>query len=83
MEPRLNTKQVQEIYGVSLKTLSEWRNNRGMPHRKIGRECFYLVSELEEWDRAHKVPLERSPLPADRPKSHIQKRGLSSATRRI
>lgn len=56
MEQRISTKKVQEIYDVSEKTLCMWKKNLGMPHRKIGRDCYYLLSELLEWDSAHKLP---------------------------
>lgn len=58
MEKRLTTKEVQNIYGVSEKTLCEWKRKYGMPHRKIGRLCFYDLMELQEWDNAHKLPRE-------------------------
>jgi hypothetical protein len=55
-EPRLTTEDVRRLYGgVSVVTLCRWRRNLKMPHRRIGNACYYVASELREWDQAHVV----------------------------
>lgn len=56
MEKRISTADVMRIYGVSEKTIWEWKRNYAMPYRKIGKNCFFVLSELQEWDQAHRLP---------------------------
>jgi hypothetical protein len=49
MESRLTTRQVMDLYGIkSETTIIRWKREFGLPYRKIGRDCFFLASELEK-----------------------------------
>ncbi len=57
MERRLTTGDVCALYsGITPKTLCSWKKKYAMPFIKIGRECFFIESDLMAWERAHAVP---------------------------
>jgi len=92
-EQPLNNSDIQGLFknrnGEPLtdKTLSEWKKKYAMPYHKIGREVFYLISEIKEWFATHKLPINGSTLKQSlllpSPKCHINgKRGLPTPKRK-
>lgn len=53
MDSRLTTEDVCRIYQKSRKTILFWRKKSGMPYHKVGSECFFVPSELRQWEIAH------------------------------
>ncbi len=56
----LNPKQVELVYGITRKTLANWRAKCiGPPFYKIGYNLvLYKVSEIEEWINSKRVRTE-------------------------
>lgn len=84
MEKRLTTQEVKDIYGgVSDVTLWRWKTDLNMPYRKIGRECYFLESQLEQWEKQFaqeiNIPELLSP---NRPSSIIKTMGVTASQRR-
>ena len=69
MENRLKTADILKIYNITTETLSQWKRRLGLPHRKMGRECYFLISEIESWEEQFKYP--RQQLPKNTGKNHI------------
>lgn len=57
IEKRLNTKDICEIYGITPKTLYMWITNLKMPHRKIGKYNYFILSEIRDWEDKFKYPV--------------------------
>ena len=57
IEKRLNTKDICEIYSITPKTLYMWITNLKMPHRKIGKYNYFVLSELQDWEDKFKYPV--------------------------
>jgi len=50
MTKLLNESQVEEIYGIPVRTLRKHRlNGNGIPYCKIGSRVYYLVTRIEKY----------------------------------
>lgn len=52
--PYLSPAEVMQRFGISLMTLWRWENDRALGFPKamlIRRRKFFLVSEIEKWER--------------------------------
>ena len=43
---------IQKHLGVSRETVPQYVNKRGMTAHKLGRQCQFKISEVEEWLRS-------------------------------
>lgn len=55
MDKRLTTKDVMKIYGVSAKTIWVWKRDLAMPCRHLGGKCYFVHSELEDWEKVYRT----------------------------
>lgn len=65
MEPRLNMKDVQQIYKKSYRTIERWIKHRGLPAFKIGKEFVFIQRDLERWEIKQKLGLSNDNLDTD------------------
>jgi predicted DNA-binding transcriptional regulator AlpA len=50
MTKLLTEKQVEEVYGLKVKTLRKWRwSGEGPSHIKLGRSVRYRVADIEAY----------------------------------
>ena len=52
--PYLSNSEVMQRFGISLMTLWRWENDRALGFPKamtIRRRKFFLLSEIEKWER--------------------------------
>lgn len=45
----LDNRQVCELLKISLRTLQTYRDTGILPYSKIGRKCYYKVSDIEQF----------------------------------
>ncbi|MCZ8521657.1 MULTISPECIES: helix-turn-helix domain-containing protein [Paenibacillus] len=50
--PLLTLQEALDLLGVSRATVDRWRQNRGLPCIKIGREVYFDEEELQRWIRS-------------------------------
>jgi predicted DNA-binding transcriptional regulator AlpA len=56
MKKYLEPNDVHVLYGISEKTLANWRSQgRGPRYLKIGRLVRYAMADLEDWERSKRV----------------------------
>jgi len=45
----LTNDMAAEVFGVSKDTIRRWREDKGMPHIRVGSKTYFLESSLQNW----------------------------------
>ena len=53
MSERYTIKQLKDLYGVTERTINNWRNNKGLPITQITPQSKWVYKEdLERWENS-------------------------------